>query len=49
MTGGGAGGGPLGSAVGWALAAALLLLLWRQKRANANPVWRTYLPEVPPA
>jgi len=34
---------------GAALAAALLLLLWRGRRAGAKTVWRSYLPEVSPA
>jgi hypothetical protein len=32
-----------------ALAAAVLFLLWLERRADAKPVWRSFLPEVPPA
>jgi hypothetical protein len=28
---------------------AMLLLLRRERRAEAKPIWRSYLPEVPPA
>jgi len=27
----------------------MLLLLRRERRAEAKPIWRSYLPEVPPA
>jgi len=26
-----------------------MLLLWLERRAEAKPIWRSYLPEVPPA
>jgi hypothetical protein len=42
-----------GMSPGWtcalALAAALLLLLWLERRADVRPVWRASLPEVSPA
>jgi hypothetical protein len=25
------------------------LLLWLERRADAHPIWRSYLPEVSPA
>jgi len=27
----------------------MMLLLWLKRRAEAKPIWRSYLPEVPPA
>jgi hypothetical protein len=39
----------LGGACAGALAAAALFLLWLERRAEAKPVWRSLLPEVPPA
>jgi len=26
-----------------------LVLLWLERRADPNPIWRSYLPEVSPA
>jgi hypothetical protein len=47
---GGPGAGSSGVAVLGGLAAALLLLLLLlARRAQLQPVWRSYLPEVPPA
>jgi LysM domain len=39
----------LGGAFAGALAAAVLFLLWLERRAEAKPIWHAYLPEVPPA
>jgi len=36
--------------VGAALIALLsLILLWLARRADAKPIWRSYLPEISPA
>ena len=37
---------PASSKAGWVLVLLLLLLM---RRAAAKPIWRSYLPEVPPA
>jgi len=47
---GGSSGGGVPGGVGAASAALLaLVLLWLARHAAAKPIWRAYLPEVPPA
>ena len=41
--------GVLGGALAALTAALVLLLLLLMRRAAAKPIWRSYLPEVPPA
>jgi len=45
----GGGGVALGGACACALTAAIMFLLWLERRADAKPIWHAYLPEVPPA
>jgi hypothetical protein len=48
--GGGNSWGGVQGGLGAALIALLMLVLLRlARRAFANPIWRSYLPEVPPA
>jgi hypothetical protein len=47
---GGSSGGGVPGGVGAASAGLLaLVLLWLARHAAAKPIWRVYLPEVPPA
>jgi hypothetical protein len=48
-SGGNGGSGLLDGACAVLMAALTLIMLRLARRAEASPVWRAYLPEVPPA